>query len=1370
MSQPYPILRRHEPRREVMDQPSIAENRRSILLSLAVLSVITAILLLPFTFGVEAGRKTDRKGLFPVDRSQTDELPNYDIRTEKGSFEKLAAFRNSQNRSASDIADKRDEMGRGENALRTKVPSLKIEYSPETRTPEVISPDVSMGRAFLVEATNEKKSRALTSFLKQNKDLIGATDDQVDGLKLFADYKNPDGNLGFVEYTQDINGVPVFRGTVKAAYTKSGALMRVINNFAAGLDYNSISTEFGDPSKALAAAASHINYNLEPNESAIDASRTDSLKTVYGKGEWSPRAEKVYFPTEPGIAVPAWRVFITQPQRSFSIIVDAANGELLWRKNLTEDQTQQSTYEVYVNSGAMINVADSPAPAAPTVFNPGDGTQGLPIIRTNVNRIGNESPYTFNNNGWISDATNVTDGNNVESGLDLVSPDGIDAGTQATGDPFRVFSSVWNPPPGIPDPGDDPTTVDARRGAVIQQFYIMNLYHDELYRLGFTEQARNFQANNFGRGGLGNDRVSAEGQDFVGFNNANFTTPADGQRPKMQMFVFNAPTPDRDGTVDAEIMLHEATHGTSNRLHANSDGLTSGMSRAMGEGWSDFYAHALLSEPGDPIGGTYPLSGYLLLNGFGAVGTTNYYYGIRRFPKAIMSAIGGPQNRPFNPLTFADIDQTKLNTTDGAYPAMFGAHISSNADQVHAAGEVWSSALWEIRARMIQRLGWSVGNRKILQLVTDAMKISPINPSFLQGRDAIIAAALGSATTTLQLEDAADVWAGFAIRGLGTGASIQVQGNGTGTTRVTESFEKPNLLQLPNFTFSDAGGDNDGIAEPGEPIVLNVPLTNLFGQTANTVTADIPGASSAVYGTIPNASTVSRAFNYTVPAGTSCGALNNLSMNVTSSLGAKTFTLPIPVGLKSITLQQNFDGVSAPGLPGGWAPSSSGFGIPWVTATSTSDTTPNSAFAANSTNPGTNNTGSTELTSPPIAVTSSAATVSFRNQFNLEGGFDGGVLEISINGGTFQDIVTAGGSFVENGYNGTIDPATNSPIAGRPAWTGTTNGAFITTTAQLPASSNGQSIRLRWRLGTDSSLFAVGWFIDSVVVRATSSCSFSGSGVRSRADYDGDGKTDLSIFRPSEGNWYTINAQVAINVIRWGQSGDIPVPGDYDGDGKADYGIFRPSSGTSPDFYILKSNGFIIETRAWGEPGDKSVTGDYDGDGKDDVTVYRPSDNTWYSIQSSNGGVSINVWGQAGDVAVPGKYDGDNRTDRAIYRNGQWQVSNSTGGTTTVNWGETTDLLVPADYDGDDRDDFAVWRPSNGTWYIRRSTNLNFDIIQWGQAGDIPAPGDFDGDGKDDPTVYRNGQWFHVRSAQGIAVSSWGVAGDIPIPARYLPN
>ena len=133
-------------------------------------------------------------------------------------------------------------------------------------------------------------------------------------------------------------------------------------------------------------------------------------------------------------------------------------------------------------------------------------------------------------------------------------------------------------------------------------------------------------------GGLGADRVSAEGQDSSGVNNANFSSGADGVRGRMQMFVWTPPTTDRDGTADADIIIHEVTHGTSNRLHGNSSGLSLNMSRGMGEGWSDYYAHVLLSEPADPINSVISLGGYSLL---GAVGTANYYYSVRRDTRAL---------------------------------------------------------------------------------------------------------------------------------------------------------------------------------------------------------------------------------------------------------------------------------------------------------------------------------------------------------------------------------------------------------------------------------------------------------------------------------------------------------------------------------------------------------------------------------------------------------------------------------------------------------------------------------------------------------------------------------------------------------------
>ena len=119
-----------------------------------------------------------------------------------------------------------------------------------------------------------------------------------------------------------------------------------------------------------------------------------------------------------------------------------------------------------------------------------------------------------------------------------------------------------------------------------------------------------------------------------------FRHPADGGRGRMQMYIWTAPNPDIDGNFDADVVIHELTHGTSNRLHGNGSGLSTNMARGMGEGWGDLYGHALLSEPSDPINGIYTTGGYdtYLLSGVGF--TNNYYYGIRRFPKAVMAFHG----------------------------------------------------------------------------------------------------------------------------------------------------------------------------------------------------------------------------------------------------------------------------------------------------------------------------------------------------------------------------------------------------------------------------------------------------------------------------------------------------------------------------------------------------------------------------------------------------------------------------------------------------------------------------------------------------------------------------------------------------------
>ncbi|HTK26117.1 MAG TPA: M36 family metallopeptidase, partial [Pyrinomonadaceae bacterium] len=1052
------------------------EGRGRLLLCLGFTALFAMLAILPYWFRSEAGPRTSKQVSASKTSSRDPELPNYDIRTDKAAGNKIIEFRGRVHKDASAIADIRDNFVRGEESLKQRVPTLKVEYNNDLRIPEVIGPDIKQEKAVLASANGQRHSDVLRSFLQQYSDLIGVSSTGEDNLKTFADYTNPDGNLSFVELDQEINGIPVFQGQVKAGFTKKGEMFRVINNLAAGLDNVALQSDFGDSANAVRAAATAINNQTGGSNLRRNPATSNNLKDVYGDDDWATTAEKTYFPTEPGVAVAAWKVLIWQPNNAYYLVIDAETGTLLWRKNLTSDQTQSATYNVYANPNAMINVARNPFPLTPGPTAPGTGVQGSAIARTLITRIGNEPPYDFNNLGWITDGNNTTDGNNVQAGLDRSSPDGIDtAGNGVAVGTNRVFDFPVNPfdpntntgdspiPAGEPTPASSPgtcsttpanhTMIDYQRASVTQLFYVANWYHDITYTLGFTEAARNYQNDNFGRGGAAADRISAEGQDCSSRNNANFSAPPDGNRGRMQMYLFTGPNPDIDSDFDADVMVHELTHGLSNRLHGNSTGLSNTMAGGMGEGWSDFYALSLLSQPTDPVNGVYaagPYDTYKLVTNY----TDNNYYGIRRFPYAIKSATGGPGNLPFNPITFADIDDSQLNLNDGAF-VKSPVGFAPSADEVHNAGEIWCSALWEVRGRFVTRLGWAVGNRKALQLVTDGMKLAPLSPTFISERDAIVAATKAGGTQA----DLDDVWAGFAARGVGFSASVQQIGTGgpvgnpsvTVPTRVTEAFDLPNLVQTPALTVSDSAGNNNSFPEPGENLTITVPLTNTTGKTANNVTLQLVGGGSANYGTITDGITTSQQVSFTVPANTSCGSAVILTLNINSDLGPTSYTRVITIGVPSATFSENFDSVTAPAFPAGWTAVSVSSGINFVTTTVNSDSGPNSAFAADPTSVG----GGSDLTSPSIPITASAATLTFRQRYDTEADWDGGVLEISIAGGAFQDILTAGGSFVQNGYNGNLGAGSvNSPLQTRNAWTGNSSG-YITTIVRLPAAAAG---------------------------------------------------------------------------------------------------------------------------------------------------------------------------------------------------------------------------------------------------------------------------------------------------------------------------
>jgi len=269
-------------------------------------------------------------------------------------------------------------------------------------------------------------------------------------------------------------------------------------------------------------------------------------------------------------------------------------------------------------------------------------------------------------------------------------------------------------------------------------------------------------------------------------------------------------------------------------------------------------------------------------------------------------------------------------------------------------------------------------------------------------------------------------------------------------------------------------------------------------------------------------------------------------------------------------------------------------------------------------------------------------------------------------------------------------------------------------------------------------------------------------------DYDGDEKADVSIYRPSLGQWWLNRSTAGTIAATFGVSTDKMVPADYTGDSKTDVAFFRPSTG---EWYVLRSEDSSFYAAPFGTSTDVPVPGDYDGDGKADIAVFRPSTVTWF-INNSGGGTTILPFGAAGDVPVAADYDGDNKTDIAIYRPsvGQWWMNRSTAGLLAVTFGSSSDKTVQGDYTGDGKADVAFWRPSNGNWFVLRSEDFSFYGFPFGATTDVPTVGDFDGDGQSDAAVFRpsNSTWFVNGTQAGNYSVPFGTTGDLPTPNAFV--
>ncbi|KAH9481998.1 Extracellular metalloproteinase MEP [Psilocybe cubensis] len=393
-----------------------------------------------------------------------------------------------------------------------------------------------------------------------------------------------------------------------------------------------------------------------------------------------------------------------------------------------QNEEVNSWFEVYVDahSGEILSVTDFVAEATYKVLplHKRAITEGLETVVDPQDTLASPS-------GWHSTGTTsftTTEGNNVVSYKSSVSS----TTSQSSSD--LVFNYTYSP-------ADAPSATANLNAARVNAFYIINAVHDLAYRYGFTETAFNFQQNNFGKGGKANDRVRISVQDSSGTNNANFATPADGQSGQCRMYIWTYTTPNRDGSLENDIIVHEMTHGITNRMTGGGTGscLQTTEAGGLGEGWSDALASWTEQKSGTIT--DFVLGDYV----------TNNPKGIRTNPYST--------SKTTNPLTYGSI---------------------KSLTAVHRIGEVWANTLHNVYAALVAEHGWSAtaktnpdgteGNIVYLHLFLDALRLQPCNPTFLTARTAWIQAdanRYGGANKCL-------LWKAFASRGLGVNAANKV--------------------------------------------------------------------------------------------------------------------------------------------------------------------------------------------------------------------------------------------------------------------------------------------------------------------------------------------------------------------------------------------------------------------------------------------------------------------------------------------------------------------------------------------------------------------------------------------------------------------
>ncbi|EUC36082.1 hypothetical protein COCVIDRAFT_83643 [Bipolaris victoriae FI3] len=549
--------------------------------------------------------------------------------------------------------------------------------------------------------------------------------------RLAGDSYVGDNGIAHFYYKQTANGLDIDSADFNVNVGRDGRIFSFGNSFYKG-EIPAPPPSLGkrdsaEPVDALKSAVKILSLPVSADLAAAEPQQeanTFTIKKTSGCVK-DPEARLVYLINQEGKLSLTWRIETDILSNWLLTYVDAETGD---KVHAAVDYSADATYNVYPWG----------------ITSPDEGSRKL--IKDPEYKPASEF-------GWHSDGTTTyktTRGNNA------------------------VAHTNWNnqqsnlitlPRPNVPNDIYDfaysPATSDWKsygNASITQLYYTSNKYHDLLHVLGFNEKAGNFEANNNGAGGLGADFVYLNAQDGDRTDNANFATPPDGQAPRMRMYMFTSTTPWRDCSFDAGVVIHEYTHGLSNRLTggpANSACLSLFESGGMGEGWSDAYATAIRLKAKDTRATNYPIGEWV----------TGKPEGIRR---ALYST-----SMTVNPQVYSDSD---------------------SATAVHQIGNIWASMLYEVLWNLIDKHGKNDadlptfnakgvptdGKYLAMKLWLDGMALQPCNPTFVSARDAI----LDADKALTGGENQCEIWKGFAKRGLGQGAIYNA-------TKRTNSFVVP---------------------------------------------------------------------------------------------------------------------------------------------------------------------------------------------------------------------------------------------------------------------------------------------------------------------------------------------------------------------------------------------------------------------------------------------------------------------------------------------------------------------------------------------------------------------------------------------------